>query len=90
MRWGEPPVTDSDAHDPDGYQVILETRPWTSDRDLQDVRLGIQMVDDHGNVSGDEVSTAWASQGGGWTEFAVDPDGFDPDGFMLLLDTRFD
>jgi hypothetical protein len=85
-----PLVTDSDEFDPDGYKIILETRPWTSNRTLRDVQLGIQMYDDHGNVAGDEVYTVWASQGGGWTEWAVDPDEFDPDGFKLLLGTRFE
>jgi hypothetical protein len=34
------------------------------------------------------VFTPWSSAGGGWTEYAVDDDGFDPDGMKIKLEVR--
>ena len=83
-------VSDSDGFDPDAFRLTVETRTWPSDRVLRDARLGLQMFDNAGQVSGNViVYTPWASQGGGWTEYAVDEDGFDPDGLKLKLESRF-
>jgi hypothetical protein len=82
-------VSDTDGFDPDGFRIIVETRPATTNRVLTDLRLGLQMFDGGGSQPGNViVYTPWASQGGGWTEYAVDADAFDPDGLKIKLETR--
>jgi len=84
-------VSDTDGFDPDGFRILVETRPATSDRVLKDMRIGLQMFDDHGSQPGNIiVFTPWSAQGGGWTEYAVDTDAYDPDGLKLKLETRFE
>jgi hypothetical protein len=83
-------VSDTDNFDPDAFRVIVETRPWSGARVLSDARLGLQLYDNGGQEPGNlVVFTPWASQGGGWTSYAVDRDSFDPDGLKLKLETRF-
>lgn len=84
-------VSDTDSFDPDAFRIIVETRPGTTNRVLSDMRIGLQMFDAAGSQPGNViVYTPWASQGGGWTEYAVDADAFDPDGLKIKLETRFE
>lgn len=84
-------VSDTDGFDPDGFRIVVETRPDTGSRVLKDMRLGLQMFDGGGTNPGNViVYTPWTSQSGGWTEYAVDQDAFDPDGLKLKLETRFE
>jgi hypothetical protein len=84
-------VSDSDSFDPDGFRILMETRPLSSNRILSDLRIGLQMFDGGGSQPGNViVYTPWTSQAGGWTEYAVDSDAFDPDGLKLKLETRFE
>jgi hypothetical protein len=82
-------VSDGDGFDPDAFRIMVETRPATTDRVATDMRVGLQMFDGGGAQPGNViVYTPWASQGGGWTEFAVDTDAFDPDGLKIKLEIR--
>lgn len=86
-----PMATDSNALDPDYYQIGIETRTWPAKAGrLRDFRVGIQGVDHGGaEVGGTERFTPWAAEGGGWSEWASDSNFFDPDGYILNLDVRF-
>ncbi|MEU6148523.1 hypothetical protein ABZ816_00830 [Actinosynnema sp. NPDC047251] len=77
-------VTDSDGYDPDQYRVFLEVRPWSAPYELTDFRLSIEVVDQ--GSSGSPAFTRWASQGGGKSAFALDPDGYDFDGVKIGLE----
>jgi hypothetical protein len=82
---------DSDAFDPDAFRIKIQTRPWTSSRTFKDFRLGVQVVDNGGKELGEIVGyTPWASESGGTSEYAVDLDQFDPDGFKVQLEVRFE
>jgi hypothetical protein len=82
---------DSDADDPDSFRIKIQTRPWTSTRTLRDFRLGVQVVDNKGRDLGELIAyTPWASEGGGASDYAVDLDQFDPDGFKVHLECRFE
>jgi hypothetical protein len=84
-------VSDKDGFDPDAFRIVVETRPLTTTRTLKDMRVGLQMFDAAGAEPGNTiVYTPWASQGGGWTEYAVDADAFDPDGLKIKLESRFE
>jgi hypothetical protein len=81
---------DADAYDPDAFRIKIQTREWTSPRKIHDMRLGIQLFDHGGREAGDVIAfTPWQSQGGGWSDWAVDRDSYDPDGFKVKLEVRF-
>jgi hypothetical protein len=83
-------VTDADAFDPDAFRIKVQTRPWTSTRTIRDLRLAIQLFDNKGKELGNIVSyTPWASEGGGWSDYALDRDQFDPDGIKIKTEIRF-
>lgn len=80
---------DSDSFDPDAGRISLNTRPWPHPgRDWYDVRLGIQVADQAGNQPGNVQWTPWASDGGGWSGWARDPDNFDFDVVKLWMQVR--
>ena len=81
---------DPDAFDPNAFRVKVQSRPWTSTRAVKDFRVGVQVFDYAGREMSNNIEyTAWASEGGGWSEYAVDQDQFDPDGFKVKLEVRF-
>jgi len=80
---------DADNYDPDAFRIILENRPWPRrDFVLKDVRIGIQLFDAGGAQAGVPRHTPWASEGGGWSEWATDLDAYDPDGIKIKLEAR--
>ncbi|GLZ37968.1 hypothetical protein [Actinokineospora sp. NBRC 105648] len=79
-----PLATDDDGYDPDGYRVIVETRAWTAPFTPDDFRLSVEAVD--GGIAGVPAFTPWASQGGGKSQYAIDSDGYDPDGIRVGLE----
>ena len=85
--WSEVAL-DADAYDPDAVRIKLQTRDWPSPRTLKDIRIGIQLYDFAGTQAGPIVYTPWATEGGGWSPWALDLDGYDPDGVKLKLEVR--
>jgi hypothetical protein len=77
-------ITDNNAFDPDEYRLFIDTRPMPAGEHVNDLRLSIRAFDEDG--AGITTFTPWASQGGGRSKFAIDPNGFDPDGFKISLD----
>ncbi|MFJ8914631.1 hypothetical protein [Amycolatopsis sp. NPDC102389] len=78
-------ITDSNSFDPDQYRLFLETRPLPPGVQISDLRLSILAVD-RGEPEGVPTFTRWASQGGGQSEYALDANSFDPDGFRIGLE----
>jgi len=78
-------ITDSNSFDPDQYRLFLETRPLPPGVQITDLRLSILAVD-RGEPEGVPTFTRWASQGGGQSDFALDANAFDPDGFRIGLE----
>lgn len=84
-----PLVTDPNRFDPDGYRVILSTRPLPPGVEILDVRLAIAAFDnDPRGFGGITQFTPWLSQGGGFSPYAFDRDSFDPDGYFFGIDAR--
>lgn len=84
-------ATDADAYDPDAFRVKIQTRPWMSSRTIDDLRLGLQLFDSNGRELGNSiVFTPWASEGGGWSDYVVDRDEYDPDGLKIKLEVEFE
>lgn len=84
-----PVVTDPNGFDPDGYRVILDTRPLPAGVEILDVRLSITAFDnDPRGMFGPTQFTPWLSQGGGFSPYAFDRDAFDPDGYVLAISAR--
>lgn len=78
-------ITDDNGFDPDQYRMILETRPLPDGIQIHDLRLSVNAVD-RGEPEGVPAFTRWASQGGGLSAYALDANGFDPDGFRVGLE----
>ncbi|MBD1582702.1 hypothetical protein HC733_10450 [Pseudoalteromonas sp. S16_S37] len=80
-------VVDRDAYDPDALKLhlsILRNTPVN-----KDFRLAIRAADNSGRGGyGYWQYTPWASEGGGWSGFALDSDGYDPDAFKIRIETR--
>ncbi len=79
-------VTDDNGFDPDQYRLFIDTRPMPAGEVVDDFRLSIQAIDSDG--AGIPVLTPWAGQGGGRSRFAIDPNGFDPNGYRIGLEVR--
>jgi len=81
--------TDADAHDPDSYKVVIDSRLWPggTDNRMADFRLRIRGYDS--GVAGPwSAYTPWASQGGGMTDWGCDKNCFDPDGFEIDMNVQ--
>jgi hypothetical protein len=78
---------DQNAYDPDAIQLGLLENSVTSFviRDL-DVRLWVQVID-AGDV-GEAQATPWASEGGGWSPMAMDPNSYDFDGVRVGIEVQ--
>ncbi|MFC3034507.1 hypothetical protein ACFOEE_18545 [Pseudoalteromonas fenneropenaei] len=79
---------DADRYDPDAVRLKIETRNWQVPAALQDFRIGLRVADKKGSDIGESTFTPWASQGGGWTDLAVDSDSYDFDGWEVKLEVR--
>ncbi|GHE69241.1 hypothetical protein GCM10018785_42220 [Streptomyces longispororuber] len=77
-------VTDTNGYDPDGYRVFLETREWPGTYRLSNFRLSVEAFDN--GFYGVRQHTPWAHEHGGRSPFALDVDGYDPDGFRFGLE----
>lgn len=82
-------ATDTNAYDPDGVAVVLQTRPWPNwdkgEKVISDLRIGLQVFDKGGSSAGEPVYTPSLKQGGGWTQWGFDRNGRDPDGAKIKL-----
>ncbi|MER0244317.1 hypothetical protein AAHZ94_20405 [Streptomyces sp. HSW2009] len=79
-------ITDDNGYDPDKYRLFLDTRAWPTSANLNDFRLSVQAVD--GGRPGVPTVTPWASQGGGKSAWALDDNGYDPDGIVIGLEVQ--
>jgi len=82
-----PWAKDRDGFDPDAFRIVLNTRDWPNTKPrIRDFRLGIKLVDrvcswfSCRDEAGSVAYTNLAKSGGGWSPWAMDRDGFDPDG----------
>jgi hypothetical protein len=82
---GEARFSDANGFDPDKYRVLIRTRTLPPGAGFNDFRTCIGAFDG-GEGDGMPACTGWASGGGGLSAFARDQNGFDPDGFRLLLE----
>lgn len=78
---------DMNQYDPDVFRIKLDTRPWNSSKILKNLRSGIQVFDSKGAQAGQPVYTPWSSQGGGFSAWALDDNGYDPDGARIVLES---
>ena len=84
---GATPFTgDSNNFDPDGARLDLNAPPGLIVGGV-DFRFGAQALDD-GAHQGPTLFTPWASAGGGSTGLVTDDNGFDPDQYRVILETR--
>ncbi|WP_093606202.1 hypothetical protein [Lentzea waywayandensis] len=81
----DPMISDANRFDPDEYQLFLETRPLPPGAGFSDFRFFI-FARDAGEGDGPVQFTPWASQNGGPSGWAPDPNKFDPDGYVLGLE----
>lgn len=79
---------DSNNTDPDAARIYLEVEQ-IDDLTGLDFRLGV-VASDNGATSqkGIEQFTKWASEGSSWSGWASDLNGYDPDAYQLILETR--
>jgi hypothetical protein len=75
--------------------VGIEIRPWPQTRRgapqprISNFRVGLRAIDlNGGDVTGQEVFTPSARDGGGTSPWARDSNAFNPDGFMIRLDVK--
>jgi hypothetical protein len=82
-------AVDSDGYDPDKVRIIIETRDKAG-LVIKDVQVGIKLADNGGRSGeGNSRYTKWLrEEGGGWSEWAGDSDGYDPDAIKLCLNVR--
>ncbi|WP_156339097.1 hypothetical protein [Chondromyces crocatus] len=86
--WSEV-VSDADGRDPDAYRITVETRLAAPGHAIRDFRLGLRGYDGGGaHHAGEARYTPWARRGGGWSRWATDDNGYNPDGFALHLDVK--
>ncbi len=79
---------DSNNYDPDAARIYLEVEQ-IDDLTGLDFRLGIVASDDGATSQrGIEQFTKWASEGSSWSGWASDANGYDPDAYQLILETR--
>ncbi|MFC1582177.1 hypothetical protein ACFL4W_01430 [Planctomycetota bacterium] len=79
---------DSNKYDPDGLRVGLDSNTSGSLAG-KDIRLGIQLADIAAKQQkGPKEYTPWASDGGGWSDWAFDANKYDPDAFRVNIETR--
>ncbi len=88
-------AADSNYYDPDCVRVTLQKSAAAL---TKDVRICVQVADSMSpnmfgvitNVDqvGDNRCSPWATDGGGWSGWAYDTNGDDPDGARLTLETR--
>lgn len=78
-------ATDQDAWDPDCVRVWIDS----AIEQQKDIRFCIQTSDGSlgANLS-NSACTPWASQGGGWSAWAADPDKWAYDGIRIKIDTQ--
>ncbi|MDO8601828.1 MAG: LamG domain-containing protein [bacterium] len=74
-------ATDGNGYDPDGGNLMIETRAIPAGSPIiSDVRIGLRLSDKACTAQiGKAEFTPWASQGGGWSNFASDSNKYDPD-----------
>jgi hypothetical protein len=80
---------DPNQEDPDGVRLKLTEHfpsPTFVLRDV-DARLLIQLTD-ASEGAGEIQATPWASEGGGWSSYALDPNGYDFDGVRVGIETK--
>lgn len=81
---------DGNKYDPDAIRVKVEAN--TAEPELllrdKDLRLGIRLTDNNGQEDGPIQYTPWASEGGGWSPYALDANGYDFDGVQVWIETR--
>lgn len=81
-------AVDSNAYDFDSVKLGIETRR-AQGLVIRDFRIGVQFADGGGSSQqGTPRFTPWASQGGGASPWAMDANGYDPDGVRLVLDIQ--
>lgn len=88
-------ATDDNRYDPNYFRVGIDTRPWPRTRRgspwprISDFRVGLKAIDlNGGDVSGREVFTPSARDGGGTSPWARDSNAYNPDGYTIRLDVR--
>ena len=79
---------DSNQTDPDAAKIYLEVEQIDTLTGL-DFRVGIAASDNAAtNQFGAVQFTPWASEGGSWSGWASDANGYDPDAYRLFIETR--
>jgi hypothetical protein len=88
-------ATDDNRYDPNYFRVGIDTRPWPKTRRgaarpcISDFRVGLKAIDlNGGDVSGREVFTPSARDGGGTSPWAKDSNAYNPDGYTIRLDVK--
>lgn len=81
---------DSNKYDPDAVRINVEPASTVIQLDHTDVRLWVQLEDARGQDNGLAQPTPWASEGGGWSLYAIDGNGYDFDGLRVKIETRPD
>lgn len=83
-------ATDANGMDPDSYRLRIQTRTWPTNSRysrLRDYRFRIRAWDK--NEPGVwSTPTGWASSGGGYSGWATDKNGFDPDGLEIDMQVQ--
>ena len=80
-------ASDSNNYDPDCIKLKLEPETFYSQG--KDFRICVQLSDKSpGSHSGATKCTPWASDGGGWSDWASDDNREDPDYIRVQLQTR--
>jgi len=80
-------ASDSNNYDPDCIKLKLEPETFYSQG--KDFRICVQLSDKSpGSHSGATKCTPWASDGGGWSDWATDDNREDPDYIRVQLQTR--
>ena len=78
---------DSNGYDPDCFSISLEQN--SAKFLAKDFRLAIQMADSGCRGQFGAIRyTPWLSEGGGWTAWASDSNGYDPDCMRVAIESR--
>lgn len=87
--WSET-AFDANEFDPDAFRIMIDYRPWPlPQKQLIDLRVGLRMVDNRGADVGNPEYTPWLNDGGGFSDWALDSNAYDPDGFAVRLEVKF-
>lgn len=81
-------ISDNNQLDPDGARIALRKDMHSIVSFDKDFRIVAYGIDGDPSTAGTPVSTPWASEGGGWSDYISDNNLWGPNKFKLKIETR--